>query len=293
MQICKMIMARYKCNLIIPGFPKCGTSSFHEYLDQHPDICMSRPKEFHYFSRKDIWAMGVERHNKLFLHQRGNEKWYGESSTLNCASDDALDRIADCLVNPKVIILMRHPVNRTISHYRWLYALGQERLSFKDAIRKYGHTFHPDKPVDGRNHKGYLTFSEYANHVPRFMKALGEENVLLIFSENLQASPESELEKVWKFLDLPKISVISTRNDNATTNVPASGVHPLPRILRWLAPKKFRKFITSLPVAGNAWKKLTGNRKTISPPTINDEDKAWLTEISAEHINYYNQHASK
>ena len=32
-------------NLIVIGAPKCGTTSLHFYLDQHPDISMSTPKE--------------------------------------------------------------------------------------------------------------------------------------------------------------------------------------------------------------------------------------------------------
>ena len=34
-----------KPNLFIIGEPKCGTTSLHEYLDQHPEIYMSEEKE--------------------------------------------------------------------------------------------------------------------------------------------------------------------------------------------------------------------------------------------------------
>lgn len=32
-------------DLFIVGAPKTGTSSLHRYLEQHPDVFMSRPKE--------------------------------------------------------------------------------------------------------------------------------------------------------------------------------------------------------------------------------------------------------
>ena len=40
-------------NLIIPGFPKSGTSSLYHYLSQHPDIDGIKGKEPHVFSKTD------------------------------------------------------------------------------------------------------------------------------------------------------------------------------------------------------------------------------------------------
>ena len=37
-------------NLLIIGAMKAGTSSLHEYLNLHPDIYMSNPKEIHYYA---------------------------------------------------------------------------------------------------------------------------------------------------------------------------------------------------------------------------------------------------
>ena len=48
-----------RCNLVIPGFPKSGTSSFHKYLARHPPVYMSRPREIHHFTRSDRWASVV------------------------------------------------------------------------------------------------------------------------------------------------------------------------------------------------------------------------------------------
>src|SRR5688500_19663917 len=36
-------------NLLIIGAMKCGTTSLHHYLDLHPDISMSDPKEVRFF----------------------------------------------------------------------------------------------------------------------------------------------------------------------------------------------------------------------------------------------------
>ena len=39
-------------NFIISGFPKCGTTSLHYYLSEHPDIYMPDQKELHFFTNK-------------------------------------------------------------------------------------------------------------------------------------------------------------------------------------------------------------------------------------------------
>ena len=37
-------------NLYIPGSGKSGTSTLHELLNEHPDICMSTRKEPHFWT---------------------------------------------------------------------------------------------------------------------------------------------------------------------------------------------------------------------------------------------------
>ena len=41
-------------NFFIVGEPKSGTTSVHFYLDKHPDVFMSEPKEINYFSYEDL-----------------------------------------------------------------------------------------------------------------------------------------------------------------------------------------------------------------------------------------------
>ena len=43
-------MLEIRPNFFIVGAPKCGTTSLDEYLRQHPNVFISRPKEPHYFS---------------------------------------------------------------------------------------------------------------------------------------------------------------------------------------------------------------------------------------------------
>src|SRR4051812_10211105 len=43
----------YLPNLLIIGAAKAGTTSLHEYLNLHPSVFMSSPKELKFFNRPD------------------------------------------------------------------------------------------------------------------------------------------------------------------------------------------------------------------------------------------------
>ena len=43
-----------KVDFFIVGVPKAGTTSLYHYLNEHPDIVMSRKKEPNYFSSSQI-----------------------------------------------------------------------------------------------------------------------------------------------------------------------------------------------------------------------------------------------
>ena len=47
-------------NLLVIGGLKCGTTSLHHYLNLHPAIAMSRPKELNFFVEELNWHLGSD-----------------------------------------------------------------------------------------------------------------------------------------------------------------------------------------------------------------------------------------
>lgn len=98
------------------GAAKCGTTSLHEYLDQHPDISMSRIKEPSYF-RPDADSythMVSDRREYLDLFSPGTQH-RGESSTpySSCLRHPGVPAaISAATVEPKFIYMVRDPVER-------------------------------------------------------------------------------------------------------------------------------------------------------------------------------------
>ena len=104
-------MSEYLCNLVIPGAAKSGTSSLHDLLDQHPEVNMSKPKEPQHFSFEDLYMRGAVAHNSLFRNDK-KYRYHGESSQCYMIHHVAMKRIKDSLSCPKIIIILRHPVDR-------------------------------------------------------------------------------------------------------------------------------------------------------------------------------------
>ena len=117
-------------NFLIAGAAKCGTSSFYYYLHKHPQIYMSAIKEPHYFSSQnvDINYRGIgddkrpvitefEDYCKLFMDVK-DEIAIGEASADTLSTwQTSIPAIKDKLIDPRIMILLRNPVDRAYSAY--------------------------------------------------------------------------------------------------------------------------------------------------------------------------------
>ena len=275
----------YLCNLVVPGAAKSGTSSLHDYLGAHPMIAMSEVKEPHHFCRVDRYAGGAEAHNMLYSPAPGF-RYYGESSTGYLPWPVAAERVAHDLYDPKAIILLRHPVARTFSHYRWRYRLGLERRSFLDALRADGFGYDPDRP-DRFGYMAYLEFSQYARQVEAWKVALGAANCLVISASDLQSDHAATMALCFGFLGLPPLEDVAPRSDGAprSNETDAQGRRP-PKAMATLArvlPKglKDTRLYKSLKL---------GTLRVgapVPPATMTDEERAFVEVALAEDIDWF------
>jgi len=135
-------------NFLIVGAAKCGTSSLHNYLNQHPDVFMPsyneqgmKAKEPRFLIKdlvKDRLHNGVwdlESYQALF-NNVVNEKAIGESTVLYLYYyNEAIKNIKKYLGDDvKIIIMLRNPVDRAFSAYTHVSRSLKEPLSFEEAL---------------------------------------------------------------------------------------------------------------------------------------------------------------
>lgn len=202
-------------NLIIPGFPKSGTSSLYHYLSQHPDIDGIKGKEPHVFSKKRQF----ERREEVFRRQFDTSmrfKYRMEASTTYMITPEAPERIERTVPGPKLIIIARDPIERVFSHFNWLWCMGQIENDFRTEILKWEEKpYHPDVHFGG-NYKNYVAFSRYGEQFQRYRDVFKRDQILYLTTESLKASTESVLHKCFDFLNLDPIEGIDTRRQNVT-----------------------------------------------------------------------------
>lgn len=272
--------ADYICNLIVPGAAKSGTSALHDYLDRHPLIEMSSRKEPHHFCRDDHYAGGAEAHNSLFSHD-GPAVIRGESSTGYLPWQPAIERIVRDLRNPRIIMILRDPVGRTFSHYRWRVRLGLEKRPFLHALREDGYGFRPDRP-DRFGHMAYIQFSQYASQCPEWINAFGEQNCLVLSSRQLRDDPAATLDRCYKFLGLPVIPFEGSLQENETNQLgrlPTGATTRLASLLPgWIRRSSFYRFVRRRALVAMA-------------PTpvaqMTAEERAFLEDMLAEDIAWF------
>ncbi|MDX2369993.1 MAG: sulfotransferase [Colwellia sp.] len=193
-------------DFIIAGAMKCGTTSLHAMLNQHPDIFIP-DKELHFFDMDDIaqhpdFNTFDKEHwlsNDLTLDAEHYWRWYssnfllaktqqliGEDSTTYLASNFAVQRIAMQDKKIKMIIMLRQPSARLYSHYWHMVKAGKAMFNFEDTLK-----FSPHNLLDRSN---YLTqLKTLFSYIPK-------EQVKVILFEDFVKNKAETLKNVCEFI---------------------------------------------------------------------------------------------
>jgi hypothetical protein len=168
---------------------KAGTTSLWAYLSKHPDVFLPAEKEPSFFVEGPAWERGVEWY-KRFFEGAGSYAAAGEASTNYTKAHrfkEVPERIASLLPDVRLVYLMRHPVERMISHYFHMRATSSEQLPVEKALRA---------------HPTYLHTSRYAFQLDGYLKAFPRRNLLLLTTDSLRDRPTETLDTLFSFLGL-------------------------------------------------------------------------------------------
>ncbi|MBV7340241.1 sulfotransferase domain-containing protein [Chloroflexi bacterium TSY] len=174
-------------NLIIIGAMKCATTSLHYYLDQHPDIFMSRHKELNFFIDERNWSYGRDWY---CTHFGGQGKIWDEASpnyTAYPRFQNVAQRMHNVLPNAKLIYLVRDPIERIVSHYLHLYTNGHEQQS-------------PPEALQNLEENKYVLRSQYYMQLEQYLKYYPLDQILVLQTESLQVQRRETLAIVFYFL---------------------------------------------------------------------------------------------
>ncbi len=222
-----------KPNLFIVGEPKCGTTSLHEYLGQHPDIFMCDPKEPGHFAmdlQKEKYDytgayfnkfIRAERYLQLFKDAK-DEKVVGEGSTAYLVSKVAAKLIYEFNPSAKIIIMLRNPVDLLYSFHSQLVVNFDEPVKdFKKAIllekeRRKGKNI--PKACRRPSLLYYSERAKFTEHINRFMKYFPRNQIKFIIYDDFKKDTKKTYLDVLDFLGvrqdfIPEFEIINPNKE--------------------------------------------------------------------------------
>jgi hypothetical protein len=201
-------------SFFILGAAKCGTTSLHGYFGQHPEICVSEPKEPLYFESE--YERGLSYYfNRYFSHWSG-EPIAGDARHRNLYLPYIPERIFRYNPTARLIVCLRNPVERAISHWWHWFSRKEEPLSLRDSIQQdweriqsggapshatgfseYALSLYPNPRGFVRT---YLDSGYYHEQILRYLRLFPREQLRIVLFEDLATDPAAVMTGLFKFV---------------------------------------------------------------------------------------------
>jgi len=289
-------MQTLKPNLFIPGAAKSGTSSLHQLLDLHPEICMSTIKEPHFWTKLNYDKYTNEdykNYESLFEHKQ-NVKYFGESSTGYFVFPFFKNRIKlNYKTEPKFILILRNPIDRCYSHYWWLKGMGSEKYDLKTAfLNDINIEPRPEVKLPESNYKCYYQYGLYAKWLEKYYVFFDPKNIKIITQESLKTKRLETLNECFNFLELDSLKEIPEIHTNKTVILKRSYLYKyaklitynkikLPQLVKDYMPNKLKLFIRKHLMSTIL--KHTKTDKTY--PKIDDSSRLFLKDYYKDDVS--------
>lgn len=270
-------MSMQKPNLFVVGAMRSGTTAFMDLLAQHPEIYTAPIKEPHHFvstlpseifepqphfSMKTYLAKEFPKptHRAHVTHREDYEALFSLSSTEAYRAEGSVSylhapevasKIADYQSAAKIIILLRDPIERLVSHYRMDVGLLREKRSLNEVIENQL-TLYRNGKLPWYSHLG---MSMYNDAVDTYKIEFGDQ-VLVLTSRSLFSNPDLAMKQVASFLKIEPFenTLITRRNESRS--------HRFPKLFAFLKSSRiFNRIKRGIPtnVRRKLWRSLSSS----------------------------------
>jgi hypothetical protein len=264
---------------VVCGVPRCGTTSLYRYLQQHPQVEVSRLKEVNFLSwpgpevaRRDLpWmefpVRTFDEYERLFARSgaEGSGVVAVDVSPSCFHSPVAIDRIRRFVPDAGLVVLLRDPVARAYSAYL-------NRLRKRYETRPADEVLVPgDRAVDN----GF-----YANRLADFLDAFGPERVRVWLFDDLTERTGSTMADVLAYLgvDAAVPLDLATAHNRSTVHRSARLQRMLPRLdHRWRVARRLPRPLWR--AMSRAW-----SVTQTAPPPLPGEVEKRLRQLYADDV---------
>jgi hypothetical protein len=194
---------------IIAGAQKSGTTALSLNIGKHPDIFIDKRKnpmdsEIHFF---DIyWKKGISFYKKMFDYSK---KIVGEKTPDLLYLSYTFPLIQS--VNPytKFIIILRNPVDRAFSSWKFTTKYFGENRPFETAIQQELDNLGKENITFYTSVTHYIQRGLYFKQITELLKWFPMQNILVLISEKVKNNMVDEYNKIYTFLNIKTLHNIT------------------------------------------------------------------------------------
>jgi len=215
-------------DFLIVGAQRSGSTFLHDCLAAATTAVPSPlQKEVHYFDNK--YYRSLDWYARFFedVGQKGPEVQTYEASPYYLFNPAVPGRVDADLPDVKILAVLREPVERAVSHYKWMRQVELETREAEDAFRadaerahlerdeRYLRNFEDPLYFDFDHiHYGYIRRSMYHTQIERWRAHFGPSDIRILRSEDLFEDTEAVLQSVADFLGLEYTGLEDTNQTN-------------------------------------------------------------------------------
>lgn len=281
-------MAERTPNLFLVGAMRSGTTALHEVLGTHPDIFMSSVKEPAFFTDPTELAtdsrvasaagFAADRARYLALFAGAGDTTYAGESSTHYTKQPRITGVAERMVemspDARIVYLVRDPVERTLSHYRYHVRAKYERRPCLEALRA--------DPI-------YCATSDYAMQIEPYRSCFGAERVKMLVLEELAADGSRHLRELFDWLGVAPagVAALPQRNEVGGDLARARGPELLHRAGR--SPVYRQMATTLLPRRMRTIVRRLLNRPVAADETSSREVLAYLQRVHGPQVDAFEE----
>jgi hypothetical protein len=223
-------------NTFLIGIQKAGTTTLNDWLSQHPQI-------YCYNSLKDI-PLFVKFPDEKQLYKRlslETPAYNSEPIVLHSAVNyifypSLIHQIALQKPQAKLLLILRNPVNRTVSSYFYFQKMLREKRDIEEAL-----IYEPQKDFEitrDNNDFTYIEHGFYYTQVKNCLQYFSREQLLVLDYDDLKNNADSLLKSVFQFLNIDENFKPNLDAKNVTGELKSRFLQE-----KMLHKNKFRKWV--------------------------------------------------
>lgn len=292
-------------NFFIVGAAKGGTTTAFDRLNARSDVYLSPLKEPNYYSTDidtasfstefrantnldltsyfaedplPVKQIGFIRdqalYNRLFASIPSTAKLVGECSTSYLYSTTAAENIRAAHPDAKILIMLRHPVDRLYSHYMMARKYGFTSLPLIDAVKK---DMNNPNPGWGSS-EIFIDLGFYSDQIARYKAHFPASQIRIMFTSDLRDT--NKWSELLAWLGLPDTEQTTLKRSDANT----AGLAKFEGLNRFLTSSGIKKKLGVLIPKGIKKSLVKWYYSADDLPKITEEEREFLMEIYSEEL---------